>query len=274
MVPVFDTPKRRRRRCPWSDVQDEGSVVGDLWGGGRFASVSSSLGIDGGQMFQIFAIQTLGLSSVAIGFAFGLGVVSTPIQIAAARFGLHRAGRNLRLFVSLAAVQVAVLAFLTFRGRGGTAAAALGVTVLAEITLSVLFATSWQPLLAVWLSPTDRQFMNSIVSAAATIVLAAAVLGFASLNQTVRGVFLVGVTVMTAALAVSLRRVGSPRRDTASCSTQVRATLASLWRVALAVRCDRLCERRSDAAIPHLRALSMACTRRPVGRSHDANPAR
>jgi hypothetical protein len=173
-------------------------------------SVSSTLGIDGGQIFQILAIQTLGLSPGAIGFAFGLGVVSIPVQISAARFGLHRAGRNLRLFVSFAAVQVAVLAVLTFRGRGGAAAAALGVTALAEITLSVLFATSWQPLLAVSLSSRDRQFMNSKVPATATILLAGAVLGFASLNQTGRGVFLVGVMVMTAALAGTLRGGESP----------------------------------------------------------------
>jgi hypothetical protein len=173
-------------------------------------SVSSTLGIDGGQIFQILAIQTLGLSPGVIGFAFGLGVVSIPVQIASTRFGLHRAGRNLRLFVSLAAVQVAVLAVLTFRGRSDAAAAALGVTVLAEITLSVLFATSWQPLLAVSLSSRDRQFMNSKVSAAATIVLAGAVLAFDSLNKTGRGIFLVGVTVMTAALAASLCGVQSP----------------------------------------------------------------
>jgi hypothetical protein len=173
-------------------------------------SVTSTLGIDGGQIFQILAIQTLGLSPDAIGFAFGLGVISIPVQIASAGFGLHHAGRNLCLFVSLAALLVTVLAVLTFYGRGGAAPGALGITVLAEITLSVLFATSWQPLLAVSLSPTDRQFMNSKVSATATIVLAGAVLAFASLNQTGRGVFLVGIAVLAASLALALRSVESP----------------------------------------------------------------
>ncbi len=177
-------------------------------------SVSSTLGIDGGQIFQILAIQTLGLSPTAIGFAFGLGVVSIPVQIAAARFGLQRAGRNLRLFVSVAALQVAVLAVLTFCGPGSVASGALGVTVLAEITLSVLFATSWQPLLAVSLSSTDRQFMNSKVSATGAIVLAGAVLGFTSLNQAGRGIFLVGVAVMAAALALTLCGIESPAAAT------------------------------------------------------------
>jgi hypothetical protein len=172
-------------------------------------SVTSSLGIDGGQIFQILASQSLGLSASAIGLAFGCGVLSLPVQIAASRFGLHTARRNLRLFVALASIQVAMLAALTFHGRTKLAVVALGITVLAEITLSVLFATSWQPLLSASLSTSDRQFMNSRMSAFGAMVLAGAVLLFASLHQTGRGIFLVTVAVVAAALAVSLRHLGS-----------------------------------------------------------------
>ncbi len=74
-----------------------------------------------------------------MGVAFGLGVLSVPVEIWAARLPLWRARRNLRTFLMAAAAQVWVLAVLVASGDGsGVAGLALAVTVVAEISLSVL----------------------------------------------------------------------------------------------------------------------------------------
>ena len=111
--------------------------------------VGAALGVDGGPIFQILAIENLGLGATAIGIAFGLGVVSLPVQIYAARIPIERARRNLQIFFVFAALQAWLLAVLVSIGAtGGFATVALGVTITAEISVSVLFATAWQPLLA------------------------------------------------------------------------------------------------------------------------------
>ncbi|MFT4865904.1 MAG: hypothetical protein ACI8RE_002098 [Ilumatobacter sp.] len=77
-----------------------------------------------------------------------LGVVSLPIQIYAARIPIERSRRNVEIFLALAALQAWLLVFLVGIGAtGGFATVALGVTITAEISVSVLLATAWQPLL-------------------------------------------------------------------------------------------------------------------------------
>jgi hypothetical protein len=206
--------------------------------------VAASLGVDGGPIFQILAIENLGLSATAIGIAFGLGVASLPVQIYAARIRIERARRNMLLFLVLAAMQAWVLALLVGVGAtGGVAAIALAVTITAEISVSVLFATAWQPLLSTGVGTVGRQQLNSTWSAAARGVLAGALVLFAALNSGGRAMFLVAVGALAIATAVGLNAVDSPnqapRNDAATpASTRPRkpaTALAPATRVVLVV---------------------------------------
>ena len=173
--------------------------------------MGSALGIDGGAIFQIFATEDLGLSPTAIGIAFGLGVLSVPVQVWAARMPLWRARRNLQTYLLIGALQAWILAVLVATGTtGGIAVIALGITVTAEISLSVLFATAWQPLLSQTLSSAERQQLNSRWRAAGGGLLAGLLLVFAALNQSGRVVFLVGVGLVACWSAVDLNRVPTP----------------------------------------------------------------
>lgn len=175
---------------------------------------TASLGVDGGPIFQILAIENLGLSATAIGIAFGLGVASVPIQIFAARIPIERARRNMQLFLVVAALQAWLLAFLVGVGAtGGLAAVALGVTVTAEISVSVLFATAWQPLLASGLDTHERQRLNSTWPAVARGVLAGAMVLFAALDGGGRATFLVIVGALAIATALRLNAIDAPRPD-------------------------------------------------------------
>lgn len=173
--------------------------------------VGASLGVDGGPIFQILAIEDLGLSASAIGIAFGLGVVSLPIQILAARIPIERARRNVQIFLVVAALQAWLLAALVGAGAtGGWAAIALGVTVAAEIAVSVLYATAWQPLIASGLDTHGRQRLNSTWPAAARGLLAVALICFAALDGTGRSVFLGVLGVLAIATAIGLRAIDPP----------------------------------------------------------------
>ena len=172
------------------------------------------LGIDGGPIFQIFAIEDLELSPTAIGVAFGLGIVSVPIQLYAARIPLHRARRNTQLFLIIAAVQAWILALLiAFEVTGPLASTALVVTVTAEIALSVLFATAWQPLLSWSVDTTQRQRLNATWPAAARGLLAGLLLLFAALDGPGRALFITAAGLLAAACALGLQRVPDPPRQ-------------------------------------------------------------
>lgn len=172
---------------------------------------AASLGVDGGPVFQILAIENLGLSATAIGIAFGLGIVSVPIQLYAARIPIERARRNVQLFLVLAAVQSLVLAFLVGIGAtGGFATVALGVTVTAEISVSVLYATAWQPLLASGVDTRRRQRLNSTWRAVAHGALAGAVFLFAGLDSSGRSIFLLAIGALAIATAIGLNAVDPP----------------------------------------------------------------
>jgi hypothetical protein len=173
-----------------------------------FAAV---LGIDGGPIFQILAVEDLDLSPTAIGIAFGFGIVSVPIQLYAARTPLHRARRNTQWFLVVAAVQAGILAVLVAAGVTGPAAStALVVTVTAEIALSVLFATAWQPLLSWSVDTRQRQRLNATWPAAARGLLAGLLVLFAALSGPGRAVFIAVVGLVAAACALGLQRVPDP----------------------------------------------------------------
>lgn len=202
--------------------------------------VGASLGIDGGPIFQILAIENLGLSAAAIGLAFGLGIVSLPIQLYASRIPIERARSNVQIFLVLAAIQAWVLAVLVGVGAtGGLATVALGITVTAEISLSVLYATAWQPLLASGLDTYGRQRLNSTWPAVARGVLAGAVVLFAALDATGRSIFLAVIGVLSVATAIGLNVIDAPRPPppvAATTTSRAASTaLAPATRIALVV---------------------------------------
>lgn len=201
----------------------------------------ASLGVDGGAIFQILAIENLGLSATAIGIAFGLGVASLPIQVYASRIPIERARRNMQIFLAFAALQAWVLSFLVGIGAtGGLAAVALGVTITAEISVSVLFATAWQPLLASGVDTRGRQQLNSTWSAIARGVLAGALVLFAALESGGRSLFLVAIGALAIATAIGLQAIDPPRpapsEAVASTGSATSATaLAPATRIVLVV---------------------------------------
>jgi hypothetical protein len=176
--------------------------------------LGSAAGIDGGAIFQIVAVESLGLDPRAIGVAFSLGVLSVPFQLAAARLPLWRARLHLQLFFALLAVQCWVLAALVAGdvAGGGVATVALGVTVVAEISLSVLYAPSWQPLLRFALSSAQRQSVNSRARAVGGAIVAVTVLLFGTVGDTPRAVLLVVVGAVAAVLMATVRTVPVPER--------------------------------------------------------------
>jgi hypothetical protein len=203
--------------------------------------VGASLGIDGGPIFQILAVENLGLSAAAIGLAFGLGVVSVPIQLYASRLPIERARRNVQIYLVLAALQAWVLAVLVGIGAtGGLATVALGITVIAEISLSVFLATAWQPLLASGLDTYGRQRLNSTWSAVARGVLAGVVVLFAVLESTGRSVFLAVIGALSIVTAIGLNAIDAPRpappaEATTPASRKSATALAPAMRIALVV---------------------------------------
>lgn len=50
-------------------------------------TIGSALGINGGDLFQIVALENLGLDARVIGIGLGLGALSVPVQLWAARLG-------------------------------------------------------------------------------------------------------------------------------------------------------------------------------------------
>jgi MFS family permease len=174
--------------------------------------LAATVGLDGGPIFQIVAVENLGLSAKALGIAFGFGVVSRPAQLAAARMPLRWARRNVQSFLVVIAIQAWILAALVATGAtGGLAAIALGVTVSAELAVSILFATAWQPLLSVSVDHQARQRLNSAWPAVARGVLAGSLVAFGALSDGWRPVFLAAVGAAAVAAAIGLARVPPPR---------------------------------------------------------------
>lgn len=176
--------------------------------------LASTLGIDGGAVFQIVAVEELGLSARAVGIAFGLGVLSVPLQLYAARMPLWRARDNLRIFLAFGAVGCLLLAVIVATADDGSplAATALGLTVCAEIALSVLYATSWQPLLSYGLPAPDRQHVNSCGRAAGGAVLAVALIPFGLLPTGGRVVSIGLVAGCAVLVLMAVGKLAAPER--------------------------------------------------------------
>lgn len=171
-------------------------------------ALAAALGIDGGAIFQILAVEDLGLSPAAIGTAFGLGLMSLPLQLWAGRMPLRLARRNLQIFLVLAAIQSALLAWLLAVGAtGGLAATALVVTVTAEVAISVLFTTAWQPLLATRGSSRDRQRINAGWTALGRGLLAGLLVVFSAADVAGRSLLLIALSLVAIGVAASLGRI-------------------------------------------------------------------
>jgi hypothetical protein len=225
MTPIHEPPTPQRGSSIRHYIP--ATILGPLAG--------ASLGVDGGPIFQILAIENLGLSATAIGIAFGLGVVSLPIQIYAARIPIERARRNVQIFLAIAALQAWLLALLVGIGAtGGFATIALGVTITAEISVSVLFATAWQPLLASGVDTHGRQQLNSTWSAVARGVLAGAVVLFAALDSGGRSLFLVAIGALAIATAIGLNAIDPPPRAPSTASASTTSTRSAKSATALA----------------------------------------
>jgi hypothetical protein len=150
--------------------------------------------------------------------AFGAGIVSLPLQIAAARIPLRRARRNSQLFFVALAIQCVILAGLVAAGATGTMAlVALAVAVIAEICVSVLHAPSWQPLMSVSLTGIQRQRLNSQWPAVSRGLLAGALILFEGFDSAERAAFLGACGVLAALSAVglyALPKLGQPDHNT------------------------------------------------------------
>lgn len=171
-------------------------------------ALAAALGIDGGAIFQILAVEDLGLSPAAIGTAFGLGLLSLPMQLWAGRMPLRLARRNLQIFLVLAAIQGALLAWLLAVGAtGGLAATALVVTVTAEVAISVLFATAWQPLLSTRLRGRDRQRINAGWTALGRGLVAGLLVVFSAADVAGRSLLLVALSLVAIGVAANLGRI-------------------------------------------------------------------
>jgi hypothetical protein len=179
--------------------------------------LASTLGVDGGAVFQIIAVEELGLSARAVGIAFGLGVLSVPVQLYAARMPLTRAAGNLRAFTAFGASAALVLAVIVAAAPdpGAVAYVALALTVAAEVAVSVLYATSWQPLLSYGLAASDRQRVSSRGRAAGGALLAAALVAFGLLSTSGRVVFIGVVAGGAVVMLLAVGRFAAPPRPDA-----------------------------------------------------------
>ncbi len=171
-----------------------------------------SIGVDGHPIFQILAIESLGLGPQAIGIALGLGTLSIPVQIWAARIPLHRARHNVRLFLWTMGIMVLITAALVAFAEPGSkvAALALVVAVVAEISVSVLMATAWQPLIAYSLTPVQRAFMLGPASAIQGMIILGSTVLIGVLDRTGRTLFLIVIGVTVLVVAETLRRIPPP----------------------------------------------------------------
>lgn len=154
-----------------------------------------SIGVDGGDIFQILAAETLELDPRAVGTALLFGALSIPVQIWAARIPLARARHNIRLYLWLLAAMAFATAALVALAPPGTwiAGLVLAIAVLAEIAVSVLYATSWQPLIAYTLTIDQRQQILGPGRAVTGVALLGAALLFGQLGQVGRALFLVAL---------------------------------------------------------------------------------
>ena len=180
-----------------------------------------SIGVDGGDIFQILAVETLALDPRAVGTALLFGALSIPVQIWAARIPLTRARHNIRIFLVLLGLIALITAALVLTASPGSplAASVLVLAVVAEIAVSVLYATSWQPLIAYTLTVEQRQFVNGRGRAITGLALLGSAVLFGQLGDTGRAVFLVALAAGVIAVAWSLHILPPPPSPTSVASS-------------------------------------------------------
>lgn len=171
-----------------------------------------AIGVDGHPIFQILAAESLGLGPRAIGLALGLGTLSIPVQIWAARIPLHRARHNIRLYLwSIGAMTLITAALVAFAEPGSwVAALALVVAILAEISVSVLMATAYQPVISYTLNPVQRAFIAGPGSALRGMIILASTVLIGAMDRTGRTIFLLVLALITLAVAEAIKSLPPP----------------------------------------------------------------
>ncbi len=174
-----------------------------------------TIGVDGHPIFQILAAESLGLGPRAIGLALGLGTLSIPVQIWAARIPLHRARHNIRLYLwSIGAMTLITAALVAFAEPGSwVAALALVVAILAEISVSVLMATAYQPVISYTLNPVQRAFIAGPGSALRGMIILASTVLIGAMDRTGRTIFLLVLALVTLAVAEAIKSLPPPPDD-------------------------------------------------------------
>ncbi len=192
----------------------------DLLGRERLNYVALAVGIPIltasliGPVFQIVAVENLGMSPNQIGLAIGLGALSIPVQLRAARSPLRKAQSRLRLFVLVMAVLCAVMAWLVQVPMSASVviAAAIVASVTAELAISVLWATSWQPLLSERVSPSFRQRLNAQARAVGGLILIGIVVIIGRLGVNGRTAVLLTIGLLGCLLVMAVVGLGGVDR--------------------------------------------------------------
>ena len=177
--------------------------------------IAVSVGVDGGDIFQILAVETLELDPRAVGTALLLGALSIPVQVMAARIPLARARHNIRLFLGIQGALALTTALLILAAPPGSwiAGLVLVVAVLAEIAVSVLYATAWQPIISYTLTVEQRHFINGRARALTGIALLGSAVLFGQLGTTGRALFVAVLGVAALAVGWSLYVLPPPPDD-------------------------------------------------------------
>lgn len=173
------------------------------------------LAVNGSAVFQIIAIEELGLSSRQVGLAIGLGALSIPFQVMATRVPLQLAHRNLRLYLVAMSAMCLVMAWLV-AGPGSSAlvtASVIFIAIIAELAVSILFATSFQPLLATTVAPQFRQQLNAQGRAGSGLLAISFVILIAWASTNGRVAILIALAVMGALLLPAVSGLRQPTLD-------------------------------------------------------------
>lgn len=174
--------------------------------------LGATLAVNGAAVFQIIAIEELGLTSQQVGLAVGLGAISIPFQVWAIRIPLRLAHKNLRIYIAAMSAMCLAMAWL-ITGPGSTSfvvASVIVIAILAELAVSVLFATSFQPLLSTTVDPQFRQRLNAQGRAAGGLLAIGFVIlvGWASTNG--RVAILIGLAVLGLLLTPTVSKLRRP----------------------------------------------------------------
>lgn len=171
-----------------------------------------SIGVDGGDIFQMLAVETLELDPRTVGTALLLGALSIPVQIWAGRVSLDRARHNIRLYMWVMGAMALVTALLIMVAPPASSVAALVVVVavVGELAVSVLFATSWQPIISYALTVDQRQFINGRARAITGVVILGGAVLFGELGQAGRAAFVAVLGLCGIVVGWSLRTLPPP----------------------------------------------------------------